>query len=85
MNNAAKKNGTTKEAPIPTPVPELVPGSEEHEVYLDILVRATEGYAGAAWTNNQKQICSMSPVVVARCAIEVADRVFAEYKKRLKK
>lgn len=76
-------NSVKKPVPESAPVPTLTLGSDECEVWLDVVTRSIEGYSSAAWTNDQKKICSMSPVVVAKCAVEVADRVLVEYRKRL--
>ncbi len=70
---------------IPPPVPSLLEGSREAEVWLDAVTAALTGFCGAVWSNDGKKFSMPSQQVVAKAAVEVADAVIIAYVDRIKK
>lgn len=82
MGTGANNQASKQSAHIPPAVPSLTENSADAELWLDIVTSAVKGYCGAAWAKEKGPIQMVSSQVVIRAAVEVADGVFAEYKKR---
>lgn len=82
----AGNNHQANKAPqhiAPTPAT-FTEGSADAELWLDLVSAAIKGYCGAAWAKDKGPIQMVSSGIAARASVEVADAVFAEFKKRCK-
>lgn len=78
-NNSHQKHQFT------APPPADLADPNDGEIWLDLVTAAIKGYTGAAWAKKGGDpIVMVSTSVASKCAVEVADAVFAEFKKRRK-
>lgn len=78
MTVANKKQSTF----APPPQADLS-DTNDAEIWLDFVTAAIKGYTAAAWARKGGDPVSMVTAGVAsKCAVEVADAVFLEFKKR---
>lgn len=68
---------------VPPPAADLS-DKDDAEVWLDLVTSALKGYCGAAWAKDKGPVQMVTAGVASRAAVECADAVLAEYKKRRK-
>lgn len=76
------KPGTNAANTYNTPAPANLYEQTDAELWLDLVTAAITGFAGAGWSPDGKKLNMPSSSVVSRNAVEVADAVMVEYKKR---
>jgi hypothetical protein len=81
------KNGTKNWKPTYTPpaAPADLTNPDDREVWLDLVTSAIKGFCGASWAKDKGPIQMVSSSVAVKAAVEVADGVLAEFKKRCEK
>lgn len=78
-------NGTNNKKAVYTPPPTVdLSDPNDAEVWLDLVTSALKGFCAAGWSNEKGRLQMPSSSVASRAAIEAADLVLAEFKKRRK-
>lgn len=80
MKNNNEHNRSAFTPPLPADLSDL----NDAEVWLDLVTSALKGYCGAAWAKEKGPIQTVNSSIASRMAVEAADTVLAEYKKRRK-